>query len=338
MSSAEPVGDRRSKAQRSRGYIERHHPYRWEEMLAFPKYIDIEPINTCNARCTMCGIDFDHRSPARMEATLFDKITAELAEHIDEIERVGLLVNSEPMMDRRLAEKVGKLKRAGIRRTFITTNASLLSRTRGEELLRAGLDVIYISIDSLDPEAFDRRRPGLSFDVVYRNTRDFVHLRNSLRPGAIIRITMVQLEEDRREAEDFVAHWAALLSAHDQIVVTRGYNWGTANDVVAHQGGTDDPENRVPCLGLWTSMSIDVSGEVRMCCADQEGTTLMGDLRVQSIAEVWHGAELARIRQLHLEGRRREVAMCDGCPIWSPSKHVLRHDVQAEPVRATNLG
>jgi len=75
-------------------------------------------------------------------------------------------------------------------------------------------------------------------------------------------------------------------------------------------------------------MSIDVSGEVRMCCADQEGTTRMGDLRLQSIAEIWQGPELARIRQLHLEGRRHELAMCDGCPIWSPAKHVLRHAVQ----------
>ena len=315
------------RGDRARSYVAQHHPYAWEEMLAFPKHVDVDTINTCNARCTMCGIDFDRRPLHRMPDELFDKIVAELGEARDHLERVGLVVNSEPLMDRRLAEKVGKLKRAGIKRVSIITNASLLSRRRAEELLHAGLDTTYISIDSLDPATYERIRRGLSFDVVYRNTCEFIRLKREINPRGTVRITMVQLAENGAEAEAFVAHWAERLGPNDQVVVTRGYNWGIAQDVVARHGGPDDAHNRVPCVGLWTSCVIDVDGQVRMCCADQEGTTLLGDVRLQSIAEIWRGPELARIRQVHLDGRRRQIAMCDGCPIWSPSKHVVKRDI-----------
>lgn len=315
----------------ARRYVEQHHPYSWEEMTAFPRYIDIEPINSCNARCTMCGIDFDRRPLRRMRDELFDRIVAELALHRDEIERVGLFINSEPLMDRRLAEKVAKLKAAGIRRTFLTTNASLLSTPRAEELLRAGLDVAYLSIDSLDPTTYERIRIGLSFDTVYRNAREFLRLRDRIRPQTVVRITMVQLESST-PSEEFIEHWRPLLAPRDQIVVTRGYNWGTAQDVIAKEEGRR--HNLSPCLGLWTSLSIDVEGDVRMCCADEAGTTRLGDLNHQTIEEVWQGAELARIRQVHLDGRRREIALCDGCPIWTPQKHIAKVVLEPPPERS----
>jgi len=29
----------------------------YEDLLAFPRYFEIETVNACNARCTMCTID-----------------------------------------------------------------------------------------------------------------------------------------------------------------------------------------------------------------------------------------------------------------------------------------
>jgi len=208
-------------------------------------------------------------------------------------------------------------------------------------LLRAGLDMAYISIDSLDPATYQGIRRGLCFETVYRNTCEFIRLKTAIRPGGTVRITMVQLRENYAEAEAFVRHWSERLGPNDQVVVTRGYNWGIAQDVVAHHGGPDDAHNGVPCVALWSSFVIDVDGQVRMCCADQDGTTLLGDVRRQSIGEIWHGAELARIRQVHLDGRRHEIAMCDGCPIWSPTKHVLKREITGAPIEAapsTGLG
>jgi len=313
------------RGEQARQYLEAHHPYDWQEMLAFPKHVDIDTINTCNARCRMCGIDFDRRKVTRMTDQLFDKIVAELAEHRTQVDRVGLAVNSEPLMDRGLAGKIAKLKQAGIRCASIITNASLLTPQRSEELLGAGLDQTYISIDSLDPSTYEEIRRGLVFEEAYRNACQFVGLKQRLRPAGTVRIAMVQLKENHDEAEAFVRHWMPLLGPRDEVVVTRGFNWGVARNVVARSPSDDEEHNRVPCISLWTSFVVDVDGQVRMCCADPEGKTLLGDLRQDSITDIWRGQKLARARQLHFDGRRREIAMCDGCPVWSTTKHALKH-------------
>ncbi|HYD49340.1 MAG TPA: SPASM domain-containing protein, partial [Terriglobales bacterium] len=126
------------------------------------------------------------------------------------------------------------------------------------------------------------------------------------------------------QAEAFLAHWQPLLGHRDQVVVTRGFNWGIAGGVTSLAATERLEHNRVPCISLWTSFVIDVDGQVRMCCADPQGSSLLGDVRESTIAEIWHGAELDRLRRLHLDGRRHELPLCDGCPVWSTAKHALK--------------
>lgn len=300
-------------------------------MQAFPKYVDIDTINTCNARCTMCGIDFDHRTDRRMDQALFDKIVDELAQRRDDVERVGLAVNCEPLMDRSLHEKVAQLRAAGIDRTFIFTNGSLLSERRTTELIEAGLDCVYVSIDSIDPERYEAIRAGLRFETVYANTLRLLEIKAALRPRTTVRIAMVEQPDRPGEGDAFVEHWKPLLGPGDQVSVTRAYNWGIAQSVVDCDDGVRAAVNRVPCLGLWTSLVVDVGGEVRMCCADEAGVTEVGNLSEQSIAEVWGGPAMSAIRQRHLDGRRHELALCDGCPVWDADKHRLRYDAPSVP-------
>jgi hypothetical protein len=39
----------------------------------------------------------------------------------------------------------------------------------------------------------------------------------------------------------------------------------------------------------------------------------MGDLRAQTVAEVWHGEPFARVRRELLQGRRSALAGCRSC-------------------------
>ena len=43
-----------------------------------------------NARCIMCGIDFDKKSKAVIKKDLFEKITREISQHRDHVEKVEL--------------------------------------------------------------------------------------------------------------------------------------------------------------------------------------------------------------------------------------------------------
>src|SRR5262249_23532864 len=83
-------------------YLQRRLGHPLDILTRFPKYLNIETINTCNARCVMCGIDFDSRTRQLLPDNLFAKVLDEMADHADQIERVGLWMDCEPLMDRRL--------------------------------------------------------------------------------------------------------------------------------------------------------------------------------------------------------------------------------------------
>lgn len=71
-------------------YIENTLAFPLDELLRFPKYFLIETINVCNARCVMCGIDFDSKKKGIISDELFDKITDEVSQYSDHVEKVML--------------------------------------------------------------------------------------------------------------------------------------------------------------------------------------------------------------------------------------------------------
>ncbi len=116
--------------------------------------INLEVTKRCNARCDFC--DYWQEKAAR-----------ELADYVPVLKRlkplsVGL-TGGEPLLRKDLVQVI-----AGLRRNFgflfisLITNGALLTRERGLELWRAGLDELSISLDYFD-ERHDQGRkiPGL---------------------------------------------------------------------------------------------------------------------------------------------------------------------------------
>ena len=90
-------------------YVERRMEFSVDELDKFPKYFLIETVNTCNARCIMCGIDFDKKEKAIIKKDLFEKITPEISQHRNHVEKVMLYLDGEPLMDKKLPEKIRSL-------------------------------------------------------------------------------------------------------------------------------------------------------------------------------------------------------------------------------------
>jgi hypothetical protein len=50
-----------------------------------------------------------------------------------------------------------------------------------------------------------------------------------------------------------------------------------------------------------------------LCCADAEGQVILGDLKTQTLREVFAGDKAADIRRAHVEGRRSSIPLCANC-------------------------
>ena len=291
------------------------------DLLKFPKYFHIETIDMCNARCIMCGIDFDKKNSKTMSDDLFQKIVKEMIPWKEHIEKVMPYLDGEPLLDRDICNRIKLLKDSGIRLVNIATNGSLLSDRIITNLLDSGLDEIYVTIDSLDKTTYEAIRVGLKFEKVLNQTLRLIEMRNSSGSSLKIRVQMVRQESNYSEAEEFIKFWKSKLNDCDQVVIQNAHNWGNKVDVL--KIGDEHIVNDKPCIALWGTFVAHMDGTVPLCCIDTESDHKIGNLNKNTIQEVWTNQLLLKYRELHENGNRSRIDMCNGCTLWREDKRSI---------------
>lgn len=286
----------------------------FERLGDFPRYIEMETVNACNARCSMCTIEEWTRKSPVMRDELFDKIAAEICEHADTVKRVSLYKDGEPLLDKKLADRVALFKAGNIRQVAISTNVSLLDEQRATELLQAGLDLIILSIDSLRPEVFETIRIKLNHAEVMRNALRFIELRDRLRPSARIWVRMIRQESNYEEWPVFERFWRERLAPDDRVNYHNIHNWG--GQLNGFRPVHQTLETALPCIALWSSMVIFSNGDVPLCTIDYNNSYPTGQVRDHTIAEVWRSEVIKERRALHLDGRKACISLCADCNVW----------------------
>lgn len=284
-------------------------------LLDFPSYFEIETVNACNAKCPMCTIDDWQRHAPSMKDELFEKIAVELFEHKDHIKRVALYRDGEPLLDKKLAKRIKRLKDGGISNVGISTNVQLLTEKLSTALLESGLNEIVLSIDSLTKKTFEAIRVGLDFDAVMQNALRFFKLRNAIRPECTIWVRMIRQESNQHEWPMFAAYWKPFLKEKDRCYYLDIHNWGGQLDGSKYSPPLGPSAH--PCVALWSLMVIFADGKVPMCNVDYNNRHPVGDLICSSIKSLWQSQAQNYRRDLHLNGQRKHIDMCANCTVWS---------------------
>ena len=223
-----------------------------EDLLEFPKYVEIETVNACNARCPMCTINDWERNYPVMKDDVFNKISDELIENKKYLKRVSLYRDGEPLIDKKLAKRVNKFFEAGIENTSIATNVSLLNEKRARDLLEAGLGMVIFSIDSLDKKIFEGIRVRLKFEEVRDNAIKFLQLRDQINPKCRVWIRMIKQKDNNHEWEDYYKFWRKYTSGVDRVYFHNIFNWGGQLDNYKSISKSFEPN--LPCVALWSLM------------------------------------------------------------------------------------
>ena len=87
---------------------------KFENLLKFPKYVEIETVNACNARCPMCTINDWERNYPIMKDEVFNKVSDDIIENKKHIKRVSLYRDGEPLIDKKMAKRINKFYKNGI--------------------------------------------------------------------------------------------------------------------------------------------------------------------------------------------------------------------------------
>jgi cyclic pyranopterin phosphate synthase len=128
-------------------------------------YLRVSLTDACNFRCVYCmpeNIRFKNKKELMQNEELLLLTRAFVDLGVDKIRLTG----GEPMLRDGLISIISSIKEMGVRDLSMTTNGSLLADS-AEELARAGLDRVNISLDSLDPAKFRRITRRGSFEDVW---------------------------------------------------------------------------------------------------------------------------------------------------------------------------
>lgn len=288
---------------------------RLEEVLYFPRYFEIETVNACNARCTMCTVnDWEKGKNVIMSEALYAKFIDEVAEYADWVETVCLNRDGEPTLDKNLPKRIKKLKDVGIRKVTFATNGQLLGPPLVHQLIDAGLDDIMVSIDGITKETFEAIRVRLNYETVLENTLNLIRSRNERQVNLTIRVRMVILERNRHELDEWLAFWHSKVSPQDRIYAKPMHTWGNQLGVESEEMIARYADK--PCVSPFSTVIIQVDGKVPLCGVDYNVQHLMGDFSRQSIKEIWNSKAFTEVRTRHANKRRNEIDMCRGCHIW----------------------
>ncbi len=274
----------------------------------WPDIVQIESTNLCNAKCVFCPRDEMHRRQGVMDFDLFRKVVDECAAL--GITHVRVHNYGEPFLDKGLVEKVRYAKSKGIAEVGMISNGSLITEDIARGMIDAGLDAINISVDAAGKDVFESTRLHLNYHEVTTNIRTLARLRRESGKTHPKLILSFVRQHNSADEDAFIREWTPIA---DKIHITDLHNWaGTLND---------QTEVNYPCYRLWLTFTVLWDGRVSMCCADFDGRHIFGDLRSQTIAEVWNSPVYRAARRQHLESGGPGI--CRSCdlpkkdsPLW----------------------
>ncbi|MBI4489886.1 MAG: radical SAM protein [Deltaproteobacteria bacterium] len=273
--------------------------------LDFPISLNIESTNACNLDCFFCPRKESSKGVGLMDFALFSRIVDECAEY-GPLKLINLHKDGEPLVHPRILDMVQYIadKKAAERFGF-TSNGILLSMEKGQRLLDAGLNKISFSIDAVAEETYRKTKGKDKYAVVEQNVRDFL----SIKPGYVeVAVKFIHMQENLGEKEAFIEKWRG---AGVEIIINEYHDWsgGVRNSSLL----SILPTSEFACENPFYASAINWNGTVSLCCVDWNSQAIIGDVHTQSLVEIWRGAQLRRIRDLHLRGKANCVSPCANC-------------------------
>jgi len=276
----------------------------------FPTRAQIQTRTACNAKCAFCPntVVGDDLSQGTMDMELFKKIADELTKHpMDEIH--PFLMN-EPLWDKDLPEKIKYLVDRKHPKTLIkiNTNASFLTQETGQKLIDSGISKVNISFHGVRPEVYEFNMGNLKFTPLLRNVLRFKEMLETQNSKTRLRITMVKtrdIMEDREKIKEFWrqhdigCNFRPLGNRNNKDVEMKGINW-------------EEWRPYTWCKRPFNQIYILYNGDCVLCCCDWDRTTTLGNLRHNTIEEVWNGPAYRRVRDLFLNQDRKDL-LCGSC-------------------------
>ena len=306
--------------------------------LTTPYTIAIDPSNLCNFKCNFCAIQSKNEKlnfkKQLMDKKLFFKVIDDLTEFPEELKVLRINGQGEPLLNPNLPEMIQYAKSKHVAELVeMITNGSRLNPELSERLINSGIDRIRISIEALDAEGYySIAGAKINFDDFVNNIKYLHDISGNCEIYCKIVDVAVPTESAKRKFFDLFGDICDRIFIDNVIPLWSDFKEIKENMIIGERGmhGQKVQDVKV-CPYPFYSLLVNSDGEVTVCCADWKRKLIVGDLKKQSLLEVWNGDRLRNFWIAMCKGKKNNFEMCQKCmlPMYDCNDFI---DAQAEDI------
>lgn len=246
-----------------------------------PSEIEISESGVCNRKCSFCPRS-DPNYPDINEF-ISEKLHKKLCDELSELKFAGLIIYSgfvEPMLDKNIFYLVEYAKKTNSNaRIEMISNGDVLNEKRLKKIYESGLDRLQISLYDGEEQFKKFQKLGQSLDL---NEEQYV-LRKRYLP----------------EEQDF----GITLSNRGGMLTESGYKIAPKSEPI-----------KSSCNYPGYKFFLDYNGDVLMCSHDWGKKNILGNLKTQSLKEIWLSEKSMEARK-KLNNAERSLSPCNVCDV-----------------------
>lgn len=320
----------------------------------YPRRIELEVTTKCRFRCPKCEHTYWKEKQEDMSFRDFKRII----DQFPKLKEISLTGIGHGFENPEYFEMLKYLKSKSIFVQFFDP-LFLLDERVFRELIRIGVNLIWMSIDGATKETYEKSIVGSNFDKVINNAKILVRLKNELNsPFPELHFQIIITKYNIEEMPKFIELVNSIIDKTNQylteitfikLISFKENEWLTpeiSEDILettlkkARESKNLNVKfvNMSPCGSkppisecvAWTVPFITVDGRVYPCCAVTEGnfrhlvkTHAFGNLFKEDFREIWHSKEFRNFVKMINEGKKPWI--CCGpreCPLYKCGKKI----------------
>lgn len=275
-------------------------------MIPESNELRFETSTQCNYDCIICPRELLTRKKETMSfklfRMLFDKINSETGQY-NTLTFPGM---GEPLLDKTLNQKIEYAKKNAFN-VLMLTNASLLTLDKFKQLEGLGLDSIRVSFYGNSPESY-KKVHNVADEGLFKKIKDTLTEICAVKKTTQILLTYNVVENKNDvQTDSWIRYWQ---DKADLLEVWRPHNWAVGKSYRPVQ------QKQLKSCGrpFKSPLQVQVDGTINMCCFDFDGKLLLGDLKSQTLKEIFESPAFNKILDCHMTGNFKGSGLiCENC-------------------------
>jgi len=289
--------------------------------LETPFELQLAVASNCNFKCTYCFqsdrkyLKKSNLTKGVMNFELYKKIIDDLDEFPENIKVLRLMREGEPLLNKRFPDMIRYAKKKQPTVTVdTTTNASLLTPDLSDDIIDAGLDKIFISLQAINANTYTTiAGVKTDFDKILKNVIYFCENKKNCK--VYIKVPDIAVNEsERKEFFKLFDKYADEMFIENIFPAWPNYDLDglKRNDGIGYYN-TPLRKEVIVCTLPFYDLTISHTGIITACSIDWEQKSNFGDANKHSLYEIWNGKKLNNFRRMQLMGKRFENELCQKC-------------------------